>query len=184
MIDQGTYTLDPSSARLLLTVPREGIAKKVGHDLVLEATRWNATIVVDGNDPAQSTVTGTADPASFEIVGASGGVKPLSDKDRKDIQKNIEKTLQTDRYREIAFRSTSVQPQGDTGATVQGELTLAGTTRPVEMQISLDGGGQAKASMTVQQTQWGIKPFSAMMGALKVRDAIDIEIQGSVPAPG
>jgi hypothetical protein len=30
--------------------------------------------------------------------------------------------------------------------------------------------------MTVVQSNWGIKPFQAMMGALKVRDAVEVEI--------
>ena len=37
--------------------------------------------------------------------------------------------------------------------------------------------------MAVQQTKWGIKPFKAFMGALKVRDTVDIEIEASAPAP-
>jgi hypothetical protein len=35
--------------------------------------------------------------------------------------------------------------------------------------------------MTVVQSQWGIKPFAALMGALRVRDAVDIVVDLRLP---
>jgi hypothetical protein len=35
----------------------------------------------------------------------------------------------------------------------------------------------------VVQSDHGIKPYSAFLGALKVRDAVDIEAEAQVPAP-
>ncbi len=71
---------------------------KLAHDLVLRATRWRGTLNVDDN-PAQCSATLTVDPSSIEIVEARGGVKGLSDKDRRDIDKNLnEKVLETSKY--------------------------------------------------------------------------------------
>lgn len=40
----GTYRLGPDSASLQVRTYREGIGAKVGHDLVLDITRWDATV--------------------------------------------------------------------------------------------------------------------------------------------
>ena len=57
---------------------------------------------------------------------------------------------------------------------VEGELTLAGTTRPVTAHLHLDAGGRLTGTIPLTQTQWGIKPYRGLMGALKVRDDVDI----------
>ncbi|MGH8902387.1 MAG: YceI family protein [Egibacteraceae bacterium] len=180
MVQAGTYSLGPSDGHLVVRVYREGFASAMGHDLVLEATNWSAKVTVDGDDPTRSSVTATADVQSLEVREATGGAKPLSTSDRADIKKNIEKTLGGNRYSEIAFRSTAVTaPAADRG-TMAGELTIKGVSRPVEFELTVDGG-RVKASTTVVQSEWGIKPFSAFMGALKVRDAVEIEADVSLP---
>ena len=69
---------------------------KLAHNLILTPTRWSGTLNVDGDNPSASSATLSIDARSIEIVEAVGGVKGLSDKDRKDIGKNIdEKVLQT-----------------------------------------------------------------------------------------
>jgi polyisoprenoid-binding protein YceI len=179
----GSYTLGPSNARLLLRVQREGMAKKVGHDLVFEVQQWSATVNVDAENPGNSTIAASADPLTLEIIEASGGVKPLSDKDRNDVKKNInDKVLKTSQHPEISFQSTGVRPVDATRATVTGDLTIAGATRPAELEVVADGKGGAQASMSVQQTQFGIKPFSALMGALKVQDVIQVQVDVNPPS--
>ncbi len=177
MVASGTFELGPSDGQLLVRIYREGMAKKVGHDLVMELTSWNATVTVDGE---ASSIEATADARSLEVREASGGVKPLSEGDRADIKKNIEEKV-LKKNTEISFRSTSVKTAGPNRGTVTGDLTIAGTTRPAEFDVSLDGD-RARLTTTVVQTQWGIKPFSAMMGALKVKDAVEIEADVRLPA--
>ena len=74
----------------------------------------------------------------------------------------------------IAFRSTSVD-----GDAVAGELTMAGATRPVTLRLETTGG-RIRATIPLVQSEWGIKPYRGLMGALKVRD--DVEIVVDAPA--
>jgi polyisoprenoid-binding protein YceI len=180
MVPAGTYSLGPAEGRLVLRVYREGFASAMGHDLVLEVTRWSAKVTVDEDDPTRSSLTATADVQSLEVREAVGGAKPLSNSDRADIKKNIEKILGTRRYSEIAFRSTAVKPAAGNRLTIAGELTIKGVTRPADLELTINDG-RAKATTTVVQSQWDIKPFSAFMGALKVRDTVEIEAEVSVP---
>jgi len=179
VISSGTYEVGPTQGTLQLHTGREGVAKKVGHDLVIEAKKWTAKINVD-DDPTRSTATVTVDTRSLEVVSGAGGAKPLSDKDRKDIKENIDKkVLKTDKFPEITFTSTKVQSSGGDSFTVQGDLTIMGTARPASMDITVSGG-KASGTMTLKQTEWGIKPFSALMGALKLADVLKVQVDATV----
>lgn len=179
MIASGERQLGPSDGRLLVKVFREGMARKMGHDLVIEVTSWSATVNVDGEDLGNSTVNATADVGSFEVREGVGGAKPLSDSDKADIKKTIVTKILRDP--EISFRSTAVNPAGDNRATVTGDLAILGNTRPATLDLT-EEDGRIKGTMTVMQSHWGIKPFTAFMGALKVRDPVEIEMELALPS--
>jgi polyisoprenoid-binding protein YceI len=158
------------------------MAKKVGHDLVIEAQQWTAKVNVDGDDLTGSTASVTVDTRSLDVVSGTGGAKPLSDKDRRDIKENIDKkVLKTDKFPDITFASSRVESAGSDKFTVHGDLTIMGTARPASMDITVSGD-KANGTMTVKQSDWGIKPFSALMGALKLADVLTITVEATVPA--
>jgi polyisoprenoid-binding protein YceI len=182
VISSGTYEIGPSQGSLQLHTGREGVAKKVGHDLVIEARQWTAKVSVDADNLASSTASVTVDARSLEVVSGTGGAKPLSDKDRKDIKENIDKkVLKTDKFPDITFTSSRVETKGSDKATVHGDLTIMGTARPASMDIEVKGN-KATGRMTVKQSDWGIKPFSALMGALKLADSLEIVVEANVPS--
>jgi polyisoprenoid-binding protein YceI len=150
---------------LLVKTYREGVAAKAGHDLVLEVTRWDATL--DGE-----AVELTADARSLEVREGVRGVKPLTDRDRDEIRKNIdEKVL---RGQPIAFRGRAVESAGR--LAVEGELTMAGSTRALTAELAAEDGRVA-GTITLRQSDWGIKPYRGLMGALKVRDDVEVVVE-------
>jgi polyisoprenoid-binding protein YceI len=176
-VKPGTYNLGPSDGRVRVKTGRQGMASKVGHDLTLEAGNWKATLVVDG-DPSRSQVNATIEPRSLEVTAATGGAKPVSDKDKKDIKKNISGLLGND---SITFTSTSVDVN-DTKVKAEGSLSIAGQSRPVTLDLTATPDGRLSGRMTIVQSQFGIKPFSAMMGALKVKDEVEVNLDVALPA--
>ena len=154
----------PGSATLLVNTYREGVAARAGHDLVIEVTRWTAT--VDGED-----VIAEADPRSLAVREGRGGVKPLSDRDRAEIVRTIEaKVLGGD---PISFRGHLRESGG--GLELEGDLTMAGATRPVRAALARDGD-RVRGTIPLIQSRWGIKPYRGMMGALKVRDEVEVVV--------
>ena len=182
IVSNGTHSLGPQSGKITLNVYRDGVAAKMGHNLVLEATKWRGKAEVVGDDPAASSVQLTIDPRSLEIIDAQGGIKPLSDKDRADIKRNInDKILITSRNPEITFRSTEVSGIAP-NIKVKGNLTLAGKSRPVTLNVRVDERlDRATGKTTIQQSSFGIKPFSALFGALKIKDSVDIQFDIKIP---
>ena len=139
-------------------------------------------MIVDADDLTRSSATVTVDTRSLEVVSGAGGAKPLSDKDRKDIKENIDKkVLKTDKFPEITFSSSRVETKGADKVTVHGDVTIMGTARPASMDITL-AGTKATGTMTLKQSDWGIKPFSALMGALKLADVLEVRVEATVPA--
>jgi polyisoprenoid-binding protein YceI len=179
MVNSGSYKLGPQNGRLTVKIERDGAAKKMGHDLTLEVSDWSADVTVDADDPSKSTVTVTAKPASMTIAEATGGMKPLSDGDKKDIKKNIDdKILNTGQNPEITFKSTKVSGD-EKRASVAGDLTISGSTQPASMSLQISDT-KVSGSMDLTQTQFGLKPFSAFMGALKVKDRVKVDIEGDL----
>jgi polyisoprenoid-binding protein YceI len=169
----------PENASLQVRTYREGVAAKAGHDLIISVTRWDATVQV-ADEPAGWTIELDADPASLEVREGLRGVKPLTDKDRVEIRKNIaEKILGSD---PIRFRSTDVRlVEGDGRLTVEGELSMAGSARPVTARLAIDGRGAITGTIPLTQSDWGIKPYRGLMGALKVRDEVEVVIEADLP---
>ncbi|HEY2705414.1 MAG TPA: YceI family protein [Candidatus Dormibacteraeota bacterium] len=171
-------TLGPGDGSIKVYTKREGMAARVGHDLTLEPTSWSAEVNLDPDDITRSSVTATVDGHSLEVVEGHGGATPLSDKDRADIKKNIAQKILPNGS--ISFTSTSIESSGDGRFTVSGDLTINGTTRPVRIELGQDGD-RVSGRLSLRQTDFGIKPFSAMLGALKVADAIEVAVEARLP---
>lgn len=169
----GTYEIGPSNTSLKVRTTKAGLGARLAHDLTLEAKVWRGSITFDDADLAASSVEVTVAATSLAVVDSSGGVKQLSDADRREIARNInEKALLTNKYPDITFRSTAISGQSGT-FTVTGDLTITGTTRPISLAVTADDD-QVTVRAAVVQTQFGIKPYSAMFGALKINDEVEI----------
>lgn len=182
----GTYDLGPEHGTLTVETGRTGPAARAGHDLTLLVTSWSAHVVVDARSPSRSTVTLTADPASLEVESGHGGVTPLGASQREQIATTIRDTvLRAARHRSITF--TSTEAAGTLrGGSMTGELTLVGRTRPVAVTVEVAPSRGATTRVTaraeVRQTDFGITPYSAMLGALRVRDTVLVTLHARLPS--
>jgi len=183
-IHSGRHQLDQGSGRITLRTFRDGLAAQAGHDLTIEVARWSGEIVL-ADDLIPQSLDVTADLGSLVVKDGTGGLKPLTDRDKREIAVTARKVLSTDRFPEVKFSATAFQPGPDTSdgaglpdraGTISGTLSLAGQSGPLQLQVRPDGGGRYQATATVRQTAFGIKPYSGFLGALKVRDAVDVEV--------
>jgi polyisoprenoid-binding protein YceI len=173
-IAAGTHQLGPDKGSLEIRTYREGMASKAGHDLIIDVTRWEGTLTV-AQDGGPSTLELSADPRSLEIREGVGGLKPLSDKDRAEIRKNIdEKALGGET---ITFRSRRLGLTDDgSRLTAEGDLSMAGNTRAITADLDVEAGGRVTGTIPLTQSEWGIKPYRGLMGALKVRDSLEVVV--------
>jgi hypothetical protein len=174
----GIHELGPDTASLVVKTYREGLAARAGHDLIIEVSQWEATLEV-GEDVSHSSLQLHADGGSLYPREGLRGVKPLTDKDRDEVRKNIdEKVLGGE---PISFRSSAVEAIGGGRLSVRGELTMRGQSRPASFELSLGVDGHVTGTAQLVQSEWGIKPYRGLMGALKVRDSVEVVFDGVLP---
>jgi hypothetical protein len=130
-------------------------------------TAWEGTL-----DLEAGTAELSADGSSLRVQRGTGGMMELGDEDKDNIHKTIDDEVLE--KRNITFRSTSIEGE-DSHYQVDGELTLAGSTQPLSFNLVVDGD-TLSARATVTQTRWGMKPFSALFGTLKVLDDVEVQL--------
>jgi len=182
----GTYRLGPDTGRVVISTTRAGLAARVGHDLSIDVTRWSADITVPGETAlaetgadalSASVVTAELDLGSLAVREGTGGARPLSDSDRRDIESTMRKILGGGgRPATATFRSTRVIPSS-VGGAIEGALTLNGRTQPVRLQLTSPAPGRYRGTVTIVQSAFGIKPYTGFFGALKLRDEVVAEFE-------
>ncbi len=158
---------------------KEGLLSAVAHDLKIRVDRWAITVSDDGG-----TVEATFDPTSLTVECAMKDQREaagaLAERDKRKIADNIRKdVLKSKRHNEIRFSATQVDAAGD-GYELSGALTLAGKTRDIRASVRREGD-ELTTTVRLHQPDFGIKPFSAMLGTLKIQPQVEVRIR--VPAP-
>jgi polyisoprenoid-binding protein YceI len=171
-IQAGTYKLGPDNASLHVETGRSGAAAKAGHDLIIDVTSWEATLEVGD----ASRLELSADPSSLHVREGKGGMQALGDDDKADIRKTIDKDVL--KKKDISFTSSSCESAGD-GLKVSGDLEMGGKTQQVSFDLR-ESGGTLTGSAAVKQSDWGIKPYSALFGALKVNDEVKVVVEAKL----
>jgi hypothetical protein len=171
-ISPGTYRIGPENGTLTVRTGRTGAVAKAGHDLLLEVTAWSATLEAG----QAAAVELSADATSLKVREGTGGMQALDDGDLANIETTIDDEVL---MREpITFRSTQVTETAD-GLSVEGELTVRGSSRPLAFDVAV-ADGALSAVAVVRQTDFGMKPYSALFGALKVADEVTVALDAKL----
>jgi len=100
-----------------------------------------------------------------------------SAKDRAKVQETMQTAvLESKKYPEIRFRSTTVTPLGGQAWKVTGPLTLHGASKVVSVEVRRDGETYA-GSARLKQSDFGIQPVTIGGGVVKVKDELDISFK-------
>ena len=106
-------------------------------------------------------------------------MQALGDDDKANIEQTIDDEVLQRHGDRVPLDRGRGAPDGNT-LHVQGELTLVGVTRPDRVRRRRSAtDGELTGSAVVKQSDWGIKPYSALFGALKVADEVEIEVDAS-----
>ena len=173
----GRHTFGPDAGRITLQTRRDGLAAQAGHDLTIEAPAWAGELVLAADLSPVSLVV-KVEVGALVVLSGSGGLRPLTDRDKREIAVTARKVLSADRHPELTFTATAFEADPDgAGGTIAGTLSLAGQSRTQRLQVSQTAPGHYRATTTVRQTDFGIKPYSGFLGALKVSDPVGVEVE-------
>jgi hypothetical protein len=168
-------TLGPQTADVRVFAYKEGLLSTVAHDLQLKLNRFEISW-----NPATNAWWARLEASSIEVICAMrNGVEDhlaLSATNKAEILGNLRKdVLHFDRYNSVVFDSSSVS-EGE----LSGRLTLHGVTRPVRLTLR-DEPGVRVGEARLDQRDFNIRPFTALLGALKVQPEVLVRV--TVPWP-
>jgi polyisoprenoid-binding protein YceI len=158
----------PGTATCEVFTKREGVLASAGHDLKLRAERFEI-------DADATSVRARFDPSSLRVVAAMRGGREdaaaLSERDCRDIERSCAgDVLQARRFPEISFTSSEVQP-----GSVRGTLSLHGRELSGEFAVKRVAD-RAVAEVDLDVRRFGIRPFTAMLGALRVSPMVRVVV--------
>lgn len=164
-VPAGTYQVDPTHAYVNFSYSHFGLSNPT-----LSFDEFDLTMELDPADPTNTTVSLTIDVDSV-VTGSEIWHDHLTSAD----------WLDTEAYPEATFESTSVEAAGDGAYKVTGDLTLHGETKPVTMNVAINGAMEhpfsgdpvvgISASGEVLRSDFGVGKF-----APNVSDEVTIEV--------
>lgn len=168
------YRIMPES-RFDVITGKAGLFGAFGHAHRVRATEFDGTIVYDSDNAFGSSIEIVLKTASLIVVPEGA-----DEKDAPKVERAMrESVLPPDRYPTIEFGSRIVTALAD-GVQVVGDLTIAERTRPVAVDITIAQRGEtlrATGTFSVKQTDFGIKPYSAAGGTIKVADEVTFDFE-------
>jgi polyisoprenoid-binding protein YceI len=166
----GTYVIDPSHTELGFAVRHMAVSKVRGR-----LSKFEGTLVL-AEDPADSKASVTIDATSVDTRD-----------ENRDNHLRTNDFFDVENHPTWTFESTSIKHEGGTDFKVEGDLTIRGTTKPVSLDVSLEGvvkdpyGNHRvgfSASTSINREDFGVA-FGAVMeaGGLVVAKKVDIQIE-------
>jgi polyisoprenoid-binding protein YceI len=166
----GTYAIDEAHTHVGFAVRHMAVSKVRG-----QFAKVDGTLVV-GENPTESSITVTIDANSVDT--------------RDETRDNHVRTadfLDVENHPSITFTSTAVHPSDPGSWKVNGDLTIRGTTRPVVLDVNLEGVVQDpfgnhrvgfSASTEINRDDFGVS-FGAVLeaGGSVVAKKVTIEIE-------
>jgi polyisoprenoid-binding protein YceI len=169
----GAYELDAVHSRMGF-VARHAMVTSVRGAF----NEFEGAVYLDAADPARSTARVTIQVASIDTGN-----------EQRDEHLRGPDFFDTDRYPEIIFTGTGVEPVDEELYRITGDLTLKGVTRPVTVELAFNGSakdpfGNLRAgfegSATVNRKDWGLTWNAALEnGGFLVSDKIKLEFDVS-----
>jgi polyisoprenoid-binding protein YceI len=168
------FVINATVSRFTVQAFASGLLSSFGHNPKIDIRGLKGEIHFDPAHIEKSTMHLVIRADSLTVADN------ISDKDRRDIEDDMrEKVLKTAQYPEIVFDVSSVTVNkvgdGQSNVTLNGQLSLHGVTRGQKVPATLTEAGdmlRAFGEFSLRQTDYGIKPVSAVGGGLKVKDDV------------
>jgi polyisoprenoid-binding protein YceI len=171
------YNIDAAKSRIELAVHRAGLLKVAGHDHVIEARKFSGEVRFDSRKVADSSVSLKVEAGSLIVLDPD-----TPEKDREEVQATMlgAQVLDTKEFHEILFHSTKVSYGGRTteDLTLTGKLTLHGIEKEIAFPVHIHVEQnllRASGTVTIAQTDFGIKPIIIGLGMIRVADKVRVD---------
>lgn len=162
-----TRAIDTGRSVLRVRVFKTGLFSAFAHDHEIEAPIAEGAVELSQSP----RVSLHLDARKMRVLDPG-----TSEDTRAEIQRTMQgpAVLDSERYSEISFQSTSADPAGGDHWLVHGNLTLHGKTKPIALDVELKDG-HYRGTATLKQREFGMDPVTIAGGTVKVKDELKIE---------
>ena len=178
----------PAESLLTLLVYRAGALAKMGHNHVIASHDMSGTVYVADN-LAQSSVEIhlpvlglTVDEASLRSPEGNDFSAAVPDDAKEGTRKNMlsEALLDGAHSPQITLRSTGVEVADSGNVRVHLQVTVRQASHDLLIPAHYDlqsGQVTVTGELSLKQSDLGLTPFSAMLGALQVQDEMRVKFR-------
>lgn len=173
-VSDSDWSLDASDGELLVRTGITGRAAKMGHRLTIAMNSWHATVRWTDGQPVAAELT--VDLHALQVSHGEGGLVALSGPEKALARSHALKSLDAGRFRRITYQADDIE-QTDEGYRLRGTLDIRGRSRSRAVDLRVEKLGEAwrmSCESDVRQTEFGVKPYSMLMGAMKVVDTVTV----------
>ncbi len=169
------YSLVSNQSTFAVQAFAEGLLSAFAHDPVISIREFAGEVAFVPETFQNASLNFTIDAKSLAVTG---GVK---EKDLIEVERGMrEEVLEVDKYPEITFSSTNISASrigdGRYRARIIGDVTLHGVTQKsvwISSEVTIAGGTlRAKGEFSLKQKDFGIKPFTAAGGTIKLKNEL------------
>lgn len=156
----------PQQSMITIHVFKSGLFSGFAHNHIVAAPISHATL-----DPAKLAAEITVMTKEMKVTD-----QDISEKDRAEIQGTMlgPKVLDQEKYPEIRFKSSHIEPTSAQHYRVAGTLELHGAKREITLEVT-GGPEHYHGAAKLKQSDYGIKPISLGGGSIKVKDELELE---------
>ena len=168
------YVIEPMISRFTVKAFATGLLSAFGHSPTIQVRDLKGEIQFHPDAIEQSSLRLVVRADSLTVADN------VNDKDRREMEGQMrDQVLETSTYSEIVYVTSKVSVQnannGNNDIMLLGQLTLHGVTRPQKIPAKLSLMGdllRAFGEFSLRQTDYNIKPVTAVGGGLKVKDEV------------
>jgi len=188
------YRIDSTESRVDILVFRGGTLARLGHNHVISVRNLTGHAWIDrasdqaGFELAFPVADLVVDDDQARLDAGEDFPLNLSDSDKEATRRNMlrPEVLDAEEFPTIRLRSVSASGQsGSSRASVA--VTIKDASRVIELPISLtpvDDRLEAEGVFRILQSDFGITPFSAALGALTVEDELEVRFRIAAVSAG
>lgn len=153
---------------------------RMGHDLKFAVDAFDIDLDLDAGTMSARVDAASVVPVDSIIWESREETGELSDGDRREIKQRMSADIfELDEFPAIEFSADSLE-ETDEGWHVEGTIEMHGERAPVSFD-AIRVGDRVRAEGTLDHTEVGIEPYSAMLGSLKVDPEVVVEFEGPNP---
>ena len=174
------WTLSQKDSLLQVNTGTEGLLGGLAHEHTIVAESFTGAVSYDPASPEEMTITVALESRSLKVID-----RDVDESVRNEIEANMLAMLQPKTHPSMRFVSSKATVV-EGGLEVVGVMSICGQSKPLTMLVTLVQHGEgyrATSNFTLNHSDFGLEPYSAALGTIRVSDALTFRIDAQLVRP-